>query len=737
MVKNEIKLLLTEDLSPYKLSLLILIQLYLNNKLPVPQLILLTQLIEKKQVLAIPGASPGVIIHSLKDLCDIIKDEKTERILLDVVWNVRSVEDLENDHINQLMKCVKLGIITVNSSSPEATKIVSSKSLFGSFVLKICTAFATLKFDESQLLFQAFSEFRESTRQIYINQGGIISDSISDPDFELFNHLNNNLKEIGVINTTSKIIPVPRYDLQQLLDNQITLLESYGTPTPQYLKDIMLLMTSPNSNVGRIQNINFNNLPSYHYLRYLECLQESDYNGAFDALHQYFDYMVSNNSKYFYHFALISRAALHQYFGEDDKAIDAIEEAISVARENKDNSTLTYILSWLFNFMKNKPELWNRQTFYNNNNETQVLDFLIKKSKQVSPLLYSMSYNFETLQIMHNGGKSYMNSLIKSMFIAINDARPTFIKAAELAATVWSRIGEPALSEVYSMIAMELTDKATDKVSLSIRMSFLKFLSGDVDLAYNKLENLKKEVTDHSMYNSIHKRSLMMSIRLNLQKGRYNICKNIINVLLDNAFKDTELRNELLMLQVEVEMCLENYSHALCLLSKIQLNDVYLAIRVALLKCNIFIRSGNHYRVFSLLTQQIQLSKRCGFGYIYTEAVLLFWEVLNSVGALSDALKLSEEVMPHVQRLNNRELISRAYYELARSYKDQSTALLYTQLAISGFEKCSNFILLEKSLKLQINLAVIHNEPEIAQKTNNVLAIVQQKLQKETRKGYI
>lgn len=136
MVKNEIKLLLTEDLSPYKLLLLILIQLYLNNKLPVPQLILLTQLIEKKQVLAIPGASPGVIINSLKDLCDIIKDEKTERILLDVVWNVRSVEDLENDHINQLMKCVKLGIITVNSSSPEATKIVSSNPYLVRLLLK-------------------------------------------------------------------------------------------------------------------------------------------------------------------------------------------------------------------------------------------------------------------------------------------------------------------------------------------------------------------------------------------------------------------------------------------------------------------------------------------------------------------------------------------------------------------------------------------------------------------------
>ena len=76
-------------------------------------------------------------------------------------------------------------------------------------------------------------------------------------------------------------------------------METYGTPTPQYLKDIMMMMISPNSNVGRIQNIQFNNLPSYYYLRYLECLQILNYNEAFASLHQYFDYMVSNNSKYF------------------------------------------------------------------------------------------------------------------------------------------------------------------------------------------------------------------------------------------------------------------------------------------------------------------------------------------------------------------------------------------------------------------------------------------------------
>ena len=46
MTKDDIKLLLSEDLSPYKLTLLIVIHLYLCNELPIPQLITLTQLIE-------------------------------------------------------------------------------------------------------------------------------------------------------------------------------------------------------------------------------------------------------------------------------------------------------------------------------------------------------------------------------------------------------------------------------------------------------------------------------------------------------------------------------------------------------------------------------------------------------------------------------------------------------------------------------------------------------------------
>ena len=50
--------------------------------------------------------------------------------------------------------------------------------------------------------------------------------------------------------------------------------------------------------------------------------------------------------------------------------------------------------------------------------------------------------------------------------------KSTFIKSAELAAIVWSKLGEPILSEVYNEIAIELTDSTIDQISLFIRLNF-------------------------------------------------------------------------------------------------------------------------------------------------------------------------------------------------------------------------------------------------------------------------
>lgn len=369
-----------------------------------------------------------------------------------------------------------------------------------------------------------------------------------------------------------------------------------------------------------------------------------------------------------------------------------------------------------------------------------------------------MSYNFKTLYFLNNGDyQSCINSLIKSIFIAINDdVKSTFIKSAELAAIVWSKLGEPILSEVYNEIAIELTDSTIDQISLFIRLNFLKFLQGNnnINETYNQLQNMKNKVmitTDHSLYNAIQIRMLIILIKINLQKGKYNTSKEIINLLLDTDLKDLELKHEVLMLQVQLEMYLQNYSHALELLASMHTtttttttssSQIYLTIRLNLLKCKIFISSGNPYRVFTLLIQQIKIATKCGFGMIIIEAKLLLWKLLNDLKSFTDARKLGEEIMPQIFSLNQSEFIAIAYFELARSWSNDNDDDLvksgeYIKIAIDRFKQNSDLVMLKQCLQYQVYLMNKYNQPQEMELANRLLNEITQELQNEVEQGYI
>ncbi|KAG2731950.1 hypothetical protein G9P44_005537 [Scheffersomyces stipitis] len=828
---QNVKLLLTEDLSPHKIATLLLVQLYceqyVHSSLIRPILRAIIKFIENEPIYDSNGSL--VVLPTMADFCywleqEVIgnavhhnvqkeqqdhnkhqedqeeneiqdenqmqdenqcKDEEVkvniddskllhlrqlEKELLNKLWSINSVESLDQS----ITACFvyPLSPTAVSVKDVYGHKRLSSRSLLGRFIHKITTSFRLLKFDEVFLLYEAFVEYRSSSRSKYLNFGGSSSDSLHSTkiqsniqDSDLYNKLNAQLKEnIGfdipttaqsIVDCNKRLLLVPKHDLQTLLERQIHLLETYGTPTPQILKDIMYIMTSPNSNTSSIQNINFNHLPSHYYIKYLEALHGCDYLGAFEALHQYFDYMVSNNSKYFYHFALISRASLHQFFGEDEKAIDAIEEAISVARENKDNATLTYILSWLFNFMKNKPQLWNRQSFYNNNNESQLLDFLIKKSQSVSLSLYSMSYNFETLQIMNNGGSmtSYLESLLKASYISINDEIPSFVRSMELSATVWSRIGNPVLSDAYIQILLDSADKKNDRISIMIRSSFLKFIQGDTNAAYKDLTKLKREVgkEDYSLFNAIQSRSLIMMIKLNFLKGRFKICKEIIQVLINNEVKEIDLKNELNLIQVEVEIHLQNYSRALMLIAD-QLNslpssDTYLSIKLNLLKCKIYNLSGNNSKCLVLIIQQIEHGKKVGFRTVVVEGLVLLVSTLNKLGYYQDGYDILQEIMPVVLAVGHGEIVSQAYLDLAQICfqmfkvgKERAVfnkALKFLNLCINGLNQSVSIVMLKDAYMFEKEMAHYINEASLIEHADKGLEQLHERVQVESSHGFI
>lgn len=782
-----IKLLLTEDLSPHKIALLFLVVLYSTGLIPdkyLQQVLLaLIKLLENEPLCT--DDNEFIIVPRLTDLCaglrramlgsgnnEVVEQDiaDLQRKLLQAAWNINSVESLDTYMKNTFsLLLTPLAISVTELSYSSVKKLISPRSFIGDFIQKIVTTFRLLHFDEEFLLYEALVEYREASRELFLSLGGEInhhvkssskpsprksridfshrkqktSNEMSESDDLLFNKLNAQLGESLDINIpvpsqaitelSVKLIPVPKHDMQALLDKQVNLLETYGTETPEFLRDIMSLMASPNSNTCMIQNANFNNLPSYYYLRYLENLHENDYHGAFQSLHQYFDYMVSKSSKYFYHFALISRASLHHYFGEDEKALDAIEEAISVARENKDNSTLTYILSWLFNFIRNKPELWQSQNFYQNSNELHLLDFLIKKSQTVSLLLYAMSYNFETAHLMNCCApmNKYLESLLKAMYISINDEIPTFIKSAEMASTVWTRIGNPHLSQIYTDLASDCAKeigKLGDELSIEMRRNYLTYLRGDIEDAYHNFKKLKvRAKKDRSLFKSVQIRSLIILVKTDLRKGRLKYAERIMETLISIDIQDSELKMELIYLNIEVQAALGNYSKALEIISRnlLELNNQQMRIqtnshtiiRLNLLKCSIFNRAGAHSRAISLLIQQIQLGKKLGFTSITVEGMVLMVSVLNNMDAYEDAFDILSNYMPTILSVNNEEFICTAYYEFAKScYKmvqqdsnkhciPKKTLfnifLKYLLLSITGSKRSMNMVLLRKCFELE------------------------------------
>ena len=738
---SRIRLLLTEELSPHKLALVALISLYCSDDLPKSKLVkVLTTLVEfLTNKLVYNKKGDLLVVPEIKDLCNALKkstspDSETddgksfrnavneasflERILLAELWKITSIDDLDMYIRNAYDLLVEPSTVCSQEFQFQSKRrrFLSSKSFLGSFLLKILTTYSLLNFDEELLLFEAFIDYREPSRNLYLSLGGILPSCLHvssmnnlgdknqrkpfvgnekplEESAPFYDTLTSRLQDALALDVSHssldpnqkqhKVIMVPIHDIRSLLDNQIEILEKFGTKCPKQVREIMNLMTSSSFNISLLNNNVYDNLPSYYYVKFLECLYELDYEGSLKYLHQYFDYMVSNNSKYFYHFALISRASLHQRFGEDEKALDAIQEAISVARENKDNSTLTYILSWLFNLMKNKPELWQSQTFYHNNNELNLLGFLVKKSQTVSLLLYAMNHHFETLHIMNSGDllSKYFESLLKGNFISINDGPASFIKSAELAATVWSRVGIPHLAYVYNDVALICAKDLgnfIDEVSLKVRHFYLEYNKGDTTSAYEKLENLiKNSELNSSLFKLVHLRKLVLLVKSNFRKGNFKIAEVLMDKLMCTEFQDIEISTELVLLNAELQLYAKNYSKGIdCLAnflsgierrhSKIQIN-LHTIIRIKLLKCQLYNVSGSPSRALILLVNQIQLGHRMGLLTIVIEGILILISVLNNMEYFEDSFYLLNSTMPNVLALEDNEFISTAYYELAKT----------------------------------------------------------------------
>lgn len=783
------KVALTEDITPVRICLLLLISLYAENRIPDafcrPLMSVVVRILENEtitnengELLFFPGPLDLLkqIDAELGALHDGLHSKDLKRLFLLELWNICSVDDLDKKINRAELFLVAKDTILIETGLSVATKPISPRSFLGGVIQKMVATYKLLQFDEMLLFFESFVDFRSPSRELYLDLGGTITeDKTKEKDAELYLNIADRLHEtLGLTAHTAQLdktnlVSLSKSTTRALLEKQVTLLETYGGSIPDSVSNVLEAMALQEPGLTLALNLTFSQTPAYYYSRYLQDLHESNYHGALDSLHQYFDYMVSNNSKYFYHFALISRASLHQYFGEFEQALDAIEEAISVARENKDNSTLTFILSWLYNLMSCKPDLWRKQSFYHNNNALNLLDFLITKSQSVSILLHCISYLYETVHTMDSAGTMarYLETLVKAMFLSLHDSKASHIRAAEMAGTVWSRIGQLEVSEMYASMSSEnavRSGRLFDQVALKIRQSFLLLPNEDGSELYSELCTLLQQICkkDQALENLLKIRCAMLLIEIHLRRGRLFLAKALTDDLLLSDMHDNDIHIELVYLKAKVEVALNNHAAAFATISTFLSSldsesyqstvSLHSILRIKLLQCAIYSETGNPLRAFSLLMSQLIKARDVGYSGIVCEGLVVLSSVQAKLGKHEEAYQILESNMPRVLSMNNIELTSSAFFELAsgcyriaqnaKSSPEQdkdlfSRFLRYLNAAINGYKRMKHLRKLLACFSLEKNMAIVKQNSDLIEHSQQAIAKLHAQLREEAAESMV
>ena len=208
-------------------------------------------------------------------------------------------------------------------------------------------------------------------------------------------------------------------------------------------------------------------LPAAYFLRYLNCLQHGERIGALDALHQYFDHAMIQQStpKDILQFAAILLASTHSAFGDKQLSFLATDEAVRVAQQSKDAACVAFALGWLYNNSDGRHgpeggELLRRcvtraaqgqlRQLFSGANMTLAQHYLEDGGAlpaEAWTRLIDASTDVVTDNLVTLDRPTHMNE-------SIQEAMECLARQRLVAAGIWDCFGLPAVSELSSVVAL-------------------------------------------------------------------------------------------------------------------------------------------------------------------------------------------------------------------------------------------------------------------------------------------
>ncbi|KAJ1981079.1 hypothetical protein H4R34_002221 [Dimargaris verticillata] len=334
-------------LSPVKLLLLVVVDIYCTTPYLHTNANVVVQLLprlirESTQSLAFdatPNPTPSLWDHlerieigsEAADRPYTVQDDVADRLS-----EFTTIADLDA-LIAQALGLVVFQTLTGDAQDDEV-QYVEESSVLGLFIRRCWLAYKQLEFHEASRLYQQFTRLIQALREPHQPR-------------------------------TAPMIA--RFDVEQFIDAQVQALAD-GSQTNAFSPHLTRQLQS----LGRL----FPQLPKTHFAQYLAAARQGDYDNARQSLHRFFDYMGDRGPKTLYQYALLNLACLESQFHHDADAIRAIQEAVAVARENRDQGCLSYAASWLYRLLRSHPHQFPGQRA----SEQQMLDSLAGKTKQLN-----------------------------------------------------------------------------------------------------------------------------------------------------------------------------------------------------------------------------------------------------------------------------------------------------------------------------------------------------------------
>ncbi|UQC89208.1 anaphase-promoting complex protein [Colletotrichum lupini] len=403
---------------------------------------------------------------------------------------------------------------------------------------------------------------------------------------------------------------------------------------------------------------------------------------TFDFLHQYFDYTMQNRDRLFYQYALMNLAVLQADFGCYREAVAAMLETVSTARENRDMTCLNFALSWLFHFGRAHPDLvrdLEADSLLGTAKES--LSYLRVKAKETGMWTLWASVLLSEAKLGLANGESVATSVelvVRSSHLIVErNMKNMFGAQLSILIALWDRLGLSQLSAMDCEIFLRCHARHSifdDELKVTSRLASQLAARGKFDEALQKLEALDENALRSwkpSQY--WYKYRGIIKLKRDLHHNNLDGAEQLLSQLLQSKKDDLEPDMAFVVDLLHID-CLTRRGDLQAAFNKVEdmlaairddKRDISLRVRLMLIKVHLYDKCGRPQRGFTIAMRAASMAWRARLVSCLWQAIGAVANILTSLGEFDASVQLLTAVLPRSLECDSAALSGQLYSYLA------------------------------------------------------------------------